>query len=207
MKNPVDFKKRDKYLYAATEGNLTKLDVPELNFLAVSGHGGDPASSPEFSAAIEQMYGFAYTIKFMLKEIEDPEIYAFVVPPMECLWWNPDDLKDNNDPSKMYWQLLMRQADFVTNAHVDEARERMRKKGKLNDSELELTLFDEGTVAQTLHVGPYSEELRTIKKLHELASEDGIKLGLKHHEIYLSDPRRVQPENLRTIIRYPIVEA
>lgn len=205
MTDKIDFKKRDKHLYKAAPDKLTVVDVPPMHFLAADGFGGDPSQSAAFQDAIDQIFSYAYTMKFANKKLEDPAVLDFVVPPLECLWWNAPGEEKNTDPTKMHWRLLSRQPDFVTQAMIDAARDELRAKGKLNESvKLDFIEFAEGRAAQLMHVGPYDQEQASVERLCSLAAAAGLTLGYVHHEIYLSDPRRTAPEKLKTILRYQV---
>jgi hypothetical protein len=174
-----------------------------MNFLMVDGM-GDPNTSKSYSAAIEALYPVAYTLKFMVKKGKMEIDYG--VMPLEGLWW-ADDMSafktGNKDAWK--WKVMIMQPEFITREMVEQAiKEVQKKKEPVALSLLRFEAFEEGRAAQTLHIGPYSEEGPTIEKVHLLIENNGSRLVGKHHEIYLTDPRRTVPEKWRTIIRQPM---
>jgi hypothetical protein len=202
----IDLKKEMKHLYRPSKAKFTVVDVPEMDFLMIDGH-GDPNTSPVYQAAVEALYGVAYAVKFMLKE--DPEIDDYVVPPLEGLWWVEDMSQFSMDDKDAWsWTMMVMQPEWVTPDLVEEARaEAGRKKDLPALSRLRFAPYHEGLSVQILYVGPYQEEGPTIARMHAFADEQGYTLRGKHHEIYLSDPRRTAPERLRTIIRQPIAKS
>jgi hypothetical protein len=201
----IDLKKELKHLYRPSKAKFTIVDVPEMNFLMIDGH-GDPNTAPAYQAALEALYGVAYSVKFILKE--DPEIDDYVVPPLEGLWWVEDmDQFTMDDKDAWSWTMMIMQPPWVTPDHVEEARAETRRKKDLPAlSSLRFAPYHEGLSVQILYVGPYDEEGPTIARMHAYAKEQGYTLRGKHHEIYLSDPRRTAPERLKTVIRQPIAQ-
>lgn len=198
----IDWKKELKHLWTSSAKEVTLVDVPEMNYLMVDGQ-GDPNTSQEFQDATEVLYTASYTLKFMVKKSLSSD---YVVMPLEGLWWADDMIEfieGNKDQWK--WTLMIMQPEQVTNDLVREAFEQVKK--KKNPVALSKTRFDsyhEGLSAQIMHIGPYSTERSTIEKLHEFIKENGYELRGSHHEIYLSNPRRVAPEKMKTILRQPI---
>ncbi len=199
----IDYKKKLKHLYNASAKKVEVVEVPKMNFLMVDGE-GDPNTSQSFSDAITALYPLAYTLKFMVKKGEMGIDYG--VLPLEALWW-ADDMSafstGNKDAWK--WTVIIMQPEFITGDMVKEATEEVRK--KKNPISLPLVRFEtfsEGKAAQTMHIGPFSEEGPTIEKVHNFITESGFKLSGKHHEIYLSDIRKAAPEKWKTIIRQPL---
>lgn len=201
----VDFKKTLKHLYAPPKNKFTEVDVPKMNFLMVDGH-GNPNTSRDFVDAVEALYGMAYTIKFMCKA--KPIEQDFTVPPLEGLWWmdNMQEFSIENK-DKWKWTLMIMQPDCVTPEIVATARENLAsKKNPAALPKLRFGAYDEGSSVQILYIGPYADEHETIMKMHEHIFDNDWKLSGKHHEIYLSDPRKTAPEKLKTILRQPIQE-
>lgn len=199
----IDFKKQLKDLYKASAKKIDVVEVPAMNFLMVDGQ-GDPNTSKSFVEAIEALYPLSYTLKFMAKKGALGIDYG--VMPLEGLWW-ADDMSSFSAGNKEDWQwtLMIMQPDFITEEMVTEAvQEVKKKKGPPALSLVRFEAFTEGKAAQTLHIGPYSEEGPTIKKLHGFIEKSGCQRGGKHHEIYLSDMRRTASEKLKTIIRQPL---
>ncbi len=197
----IDFKKDFKQLYQAPRDDIAVVQVPEAGFLMLDGR-GDPATSQDFQDSFQVLYGTAYTVKFTLKKAAvGPE---YTMPPPECLWWMEREF-DPRDKEKWQWTLMLMQPPHITEAHVMEAVEELqRKKPHKLLPTLRLARFCEGISAQMLHVGPYEACKPTIEKMHRLIRERGYELAGRHHEIYLSDPRRSAPEKLKTIMRNPV---
>ena len=198
----VDFKRELKDLYAAGRGPEL-VEVPELAFLMIDGH-GDPNTAVEYVQAIEALYGVAYAAKFAIKR--DPDGVDYGVMPLEGLWWASDmSTFTSDDKSSWEWTMMVMQPDLVTPQLFDEVRANAaRKKSSDAIGRVRLERFDEGLAAQIMHVGPYAAEAPTIQRLHAFITEQGYERAGKHHEIYLSDPRRAAPEKLRTIVRQPV---
>ena len=179
------------------------MDVPSLTYLMVDGE-GDPNISPAFTHAIEALYSLSYTLKFSLKK--SPHAVDYGVMPLEGLWW-ANDLRafHRQDKSTWKWTAMILQPEFIGRKQVTAAFDEVRKKKKLVALErVRLETLAEGTAAQILYVGPFSDEGPTIQRIHEFIHAAGKELCGKHHEIYLSDPRRTAPEKLKTIIRQPM---
>ena len=197
----VDFKKAFRPLYTAPKETPTIVEVPPLQYLMVDGS-GNPNTSPRFPEAMSGLYPVAYTLRFAIKAEEQ---VAYSVMPLQGLWWLPDGEFDFSVKDRLIWTLMIMQPDYVTADRFEAARESAKKKVSLPIfDELRLEAFEEGLVAQVMHIGPYAEEAPTIEKLHEYIHDQGYALRGRHHEIYLGDPNRSAPEKLRTIIRHPI---
>jgi hypothetical protein len=199
----VDFKKELKHLYQPSAKEVSVVDVPDMNFLMVDGQ-GDPGTSPEYQEALEALYTMAYQLKFTIKG-RAPEL-DYVIPPPEGLWWAKDmGAFTMNDRDAWQWTAMIMQPDQVTEALFAEAVDKVRQKKDLPGlGKLRLERYHEGQAVQILYLGPYSTEGPTIEKLHAFARENGYQLRGKHHEIYLSDPRRTAPEKIKTVIRQPV---
>lgn len=199
----IDYKKQLKHLYNPSEKKVEIVEVPPMNFLMVDG-AGDPNTAQSFADAIEALYPLAYTLKFMVKKGGMAIDYG--VLPLEALWW-ADDMSafatGNKDVWK--WTLMIMQPEFITREMVQEATEAVAKKKKPVSLPLvRFESFREGKAAQTLHIGPFAAEGPTIAKVHRFIEENGSQRVGKHHEIYLSDMRRVVPEKWKTIVRQPM---
>ena len=199
----IDFKKELKHLYQPSAKEVSIVDVPDMNFLMVNGQ-GDPATSPEYQEALETLYTMAYQLKFTIKG-RAPEL-DYVIPPPEGLWWAKDmSVFSMNYRDAWQWTAMIMQPDQVTQALFDEAVDKVKQKKDLPGlGKLRLERYHEGRAVQIMHLGPYSAEGPTIEKLHAFAREKGYQLRGKHHEIYLSDPRRSAPEKIKTVIRQPV---
>ncbi len=198
----IDLKKVWKELYTPGTKQVSLVDVPSFNYLMIDGR-GDPNTAQEYREAIEALYPVAYTLKFMLKGGETGQDY--VVMPLQGLWW-VENMADFSAERKEDWEwtMMMMQPPPVTEAMVAEAVAQTRK--KKNPPALDkvrLEALHEGSSAQIMHIGPYADETSNIQKVHQFIADAGGKLYGKHHEIYLSDPRRTAPEKMKTIIRQP----
>lgn len=202
----VDFKKEQKQLYLP-KTTPSIVDVPAMKFLAVEGS-GDPNTSRSYADAIELLYGLSYFIK-----MNNKTILEYVVAPLEGFWETSDEFRGGGAPipdkNKLVWTAVIRQPDFVTDEVVVAAKMAIaKKKPNLDVSRANLITFAEGLCVQALHIGPYDSEPATVGKLEKFAQEEGYAIDInsvrKHHEIYLSDPRRVAPEKLKTVLRHPI---
>jgi hypothetical protein len=197
----LDLKRELPELYAARR-KPGIVEVPELKYLMIDGH-GDPNTSADYGRAIEALYSVAYTLKFTLKR---EGAIDFGVMPLEGLWW-ADHAEDflAGQKSAWNWTAMLLQPDVITDELVADAiAEASRKRPIPAAALLRFEGFTEGLCAQMLYVGPYSDEGPTIAELHTFIAEQGYTRCGKHHEIYLGDPRRSAPDRLRTIIRQPI---
>lgn len=204
-----DFKKEQKELYRPGKRPAI-IKVPPMNYLAVQGKGDPNAENGEYNQALQPLYGIAYTIKMSKKgDYQIPGYFDFVVPPLEGMWWQPGvQGVDYQHKEKFNFISLIRMPDFVTTDVFDWAIKTATEKKQTDFSKVEFKTIDEGLCAQILHVGPYDEEPATVEKLHEFIANNGFKLDINdhrhHHEIYLSDPRRTKPANLKTVLRLPV---
>ncbi len=198
----IDYKKELKHLYRAPAKKIVVVDVPAMNFLMIDGR-GDPNKVPEYQEAVQALFTVSYTVKFMLKK---SGIADYGVMPLEGLWW-VDDMNrfSTEEKDEWQWRAMIMQPPLVTAAHIAEAIEQAEKKKVLPAlPKMVFSPFKEGVAAQTLHIGPFSEEGPVIKSLHEFITEKGKRPRGKHHEIYLSDITRARPEKWKTIIRQPV---
>lgn len=200
--NKLDFRKRDKALYSGRPGRWDRIVVPPATYLAIKGQGAPEGD--EYRFALGALYPVAYAVKFAMKA-KDAD---FTVPPLQALWWaDRHDAFERNDRSAWKWRAMVRIPDSVSHSMVSAAREKAAKKSDATAlSRLELFPYDEGDCFQTLHIGPYSAEGPVLADLHSrVMPQAGVAFGMPHHEIYLSDFRRTQPEKLKTILRQPVV--
>lgn len=199
----IDYKKQFKQLYRPSTKQVEIVAVPPMNFLMVDG-AGDPNTATAFSEAIKALYPLAYTLKFMVKK--GPLAIDYGVMPLEALWW-ADDMTAFTTGNKDRWQwtVMIMQPECITPEMVTQATAEVAK--KKNPVALPLVRFErfaEGKAAQTLHIGPFTEEGPTIERVHaQIATAGSQRIG-KHHEIYLSDLRRTAPEKWQTIVRQPL---
>jgi hypothetical protein len=201
----IDRRRELSALYSAGRAPAF-VDVPELPFLMIDGH-GDPNTTPAYAEAVQALYSLAYTIRFALKR--RPDAVDARVMPLEGQWWTPDMATfSTDDKSQWDWTMMIVVPEQATAQVVEDARaEATKKKGMAAIGEVRFERYAEGRCAQVLHVGPYSAEGPTIATLHAFISGHGYVLSGKHHEIYLGDPRRSAPEKLRTIVRQPVAPA
>ncbi len=207
--SPLDLVKKLKPLYSPSAKVPVIVEVPELAFLMLDGR-GDPDSAEDYQAAIQALYGVAFTLKFTLKKA-DPE-RDFKVAPLEGLWGTdgePPSLDAlQTDRDAWNWTMMIAVPDDVTAAEVAAASDAAAQRRPLPAAGLmRLERFAEGQAAQVMHIGPYAEEAPTIARLHEFVAEQGYELRGRHHEIYLGDPRRTAPERLKTVLRHPVKRA
>ena len=199
----IDLVKELKHLYRPSAQRIARIEVPIMNYLMVDG-AGDPNTSQSFKDAAEALFAISYTMKFMVKKSDMAIDYG--VLPLEALWW-ADDMSafttGNKDAWK--WTAMIMQPDFITRDMVAVAMaEVKKKKNPAALSKVRCEALSEGDCAQTLHIGPFSEEGPTIEKVHQFIERCCCKLIGKHHEIYLSDIRRADPAKWKTVVRQPM---
>ncbi len=200
----IDFKKELKHLYHASAKEVIRVDVPPMNFLMVDGE-GDPNTSQAYAEAIEALFAVSYTVKFLLKKGELAIDYG--VMPLEGLWW-ADDMTtfSPDDKSNWKWRAMIMQPSFVTSDLIERAlAEVKKKKNPAAISKVRFASWSEGECAQIMHIGPFSEEVPTIERLHRFIDVSNRQRTGKHHEIYLSDIRKADPKKWKTIIRQPML--
>ena len=204
-----DFKKEYKEVYLA-KNKPQIVTVPPMNYIAVRGTGDPNEERGAYKAAIAVLYAVAYTIK--MSKLGDHRIdgyYDFVVPPLEGFWWQ-DGVQgvDYTNKSSFHWISVIRLPDFVTQEDFDWAVAEATRKKKLDCSIAEFLTIDEGECVQIMHIGPYDDEPATVALMDQYLAANGYEndfsLTRMHHEIYLSDARKIAPEKWKTIIRHPI---
>lgn len=207
-----DYKKEYKEFYLP-KNRPSIIAIPKMNFIAVRGQGDPNQEDGEYKQSIGMLYGIAFTIKMSKKGSHQIEGYFdYVVPPLEGLWWQ-EGVKgiDYARKESFQWISMIRLPDFVAKSDFEWAVEEATKKKKTDCSKVEFLAYDEGLCVQCMHIGPYDDEPATVRMMHEFMEEQGYALDITekrlHHEIYLSDARRVAPEKLRTVIRHPIRKA
>ena len=204
-----DFKKEYKEFYLP-KNKPGVVDVPPMNYIAVRGKGDPNAENGEYKESIGLLYGIAFTIK--MSKMGDHRIdgyFDYVVPPLEGFWWQDGaEGIDYAHKEKFQFISLIRLPDFVTKEEFDWAVQEATRKKKTDFSKAEFLTYAEGLCVQCMHLGPYDQEPATIRLMHEYARAEGYTLDITpqrfHHEIYLSDARKVAPEKLRTVVRHPI---
>ena len=204
-----DYKKEYKefYLPPAKPGIVT---IPAMNFVAVRGSGNPNDEDGEYKSALELLYGIAFTLKMSYKGSHRIDGYfEYVVPPLEGFWWQEGvvgiDYAHKND---FQWISVIRLPDFVTKADFDWAVAEATAKKKRDFSKAEFLTYEEGLCVQCMHLGSYDSEPATVQLMNDFAKAQGYQIAIddvhRHHEIYLSDPRRTAPDKLKTVIRHPI---
>ncbi|MFW9969562.1 MAG: GyrI-like domain-containing protein [Candidatus Odinarchaeota archaeon] len=194
-----------KEFYNPNTQEVVLAEVPEMQFLLIDGM-GSPGDSKEYQDALAVLYPIVFKTKFLSKA----KGKDYVVPLLEGLWWadNMDDFTEGNR-DKWKWTMMIMQPDWITQEMIEEAiKITLEKKSELEENILKLRLesYKEGKAAQIMHIGPYSEEGPTVEKVHKFIKSIGGTFdghNQKHHEIYVSDPRKAKPENMKTVIRQP----
>jgi len=200
----IDFKKTLASLYNPKNTSTWELiDVPEMNYLMVDGE-GNPNTAKSFADAVEALYAVSYTLKFMSKRVLGKD---YGVAPLEGLWY-ADDMKifEAGDKDSYKWTLIIMQPEWITEAMITDAIEQVKaKKNPIALSKLYFKPYHEGSSLQLLHIGSFDAEAPKLQELHcTYMLAHGYEFGGHHHEIYLSDMRRVAPDKLKTILRQPI---
>ena len=204
-----DFKKEYKEFYLPPAKPVI-VTAPKANFIAVRGKGDPNDKGGAYQQAIGILYAVAYTLKMSYKTDHRIEgFYDYVVPPLEGFWWQEGiDGIDYSDKSTFCWISVIRLPDFITQADFDWAVQTVSKKKKIDCTSAEFLTIDEGLCVQIMHIGPYDDEPASVALMDRFLEENGYENDLSatrlHHEIYLSDARKVAPENWKTVIRHPI---
>ena len=206
---PFDYKKEYKEFYLP-KNKPSIVTVPPMNYIAVRGKGDPNTEDGEYQQAINMLYGIAFTIK--MSKLGDRRIegyFDYVVPPLEGFWWQDGIVGvDYAHKENFRWISVIRLPDFVTVEDFNWAVEEATRKKKADFSKAEFLTCDEGLCVQCMHVGPYDTEPATVSLMHAYAEQQGYMPDITdkrlHHEIYLSDVRKVAPEKLKTVIRHPI---
>ncbi|GAB1432263.1 GyrI-like domain-containing protein [Spirochaetota bacterium] len=206
----LDYKKKFKELYQP-KTDPSVIEVTQISFIAIDGRGNPNDKDGEYQNAVETLYTLSYAIKMMPKAGSAPAGYFnYVVPPLEGLWWIGDgDTSDFSNKSKYCWTSMIRQPEFVTKSIFNAACDIVKKKKPLLDlSNARLVSFTEGLCVQCMHVGSFDEEPASIKKMDAFIQEQGFVNDLsetrRHHEIYLSDPRKIDESKMKTVLRIPV---
>ena len=208
----LDLKKHLKAYYQPSAKKSEIIRIPRFQFAMLDGAiepEMEPGNSPAFQEAVEALYGISYTLKFMLKQrTENPIDYPVMA--LEGLWWVEDDDFDIRRKDNWKWTVMILQPDVITPTVFQEGLEKLRKKRGDQPvfTSLRLEDFEEGLCVQLMHIGPYATEPTSVDQMHAFAKQQGylprLGEGGKHHEIYLSDPRRAAPEKMKTVLRHPI---
>lgn len=207
-----DYKKEYKEFYLPKDRPAI-VDVPEMNYIAVRGRGDPNVEGGEYKESIGLLYGIAFTIKMSKQSDRRMDGYFdFVVPPLEG-FWQQEGGGENDYAHKESFQFIsvIRLPEFVTKAEFAWAVQEAEAKKRTDFSKVEFLTVNEGLCVQCMHIGPYDDEPETVAKMEEFMTAQGYALDITdqrlHHEIYLSDARKVAPEKLKTVIRHPIKKA
>lgn len=204
-----DYKKEYKELYMP-KNKPEIVTVPKMNYIAVRGKGNPNEEGGAYQNAISVLYAVAYTLKMSYKtDYKIEGFFEYVVPPLEGFWWQEDNAGvDYTDKSKFNWISVIRLPDFVSQKDFDWAVETASKKKRLDCSSAEFLSIDEGLCVQMMHLGAFDDETATVAIMDEYIKQNGYTNDMNkdrlHHEIYLSDARKVAPEKWKTVIRHPI---
>ena len=206
-KAKLDYKKEYKDLYMPKK-KPTLVKVPPMNFFMIDGKG--TPDSEEYHSAMQSLYSFTFTIKMSkMSGNQPPGYFEYVVPPLEGLWSCEDGPFVFAKRDQWIWTSMIRQPEIVTQeVYLNTKDEIAKKKTEIDVSKVRFESLDEGLCVQIMHNGPYDQEQSSIEQIIQYIEANNLELdfesGRKHHEIYLSDPRRCKPENLKTVIRYPV---
>lgn len=207
---PFDYKKEYKALYLPKE-MPSIVEVPSMQYAAVRGHGDPNEPDGEYGKAVAVLYGISYTIKMSYKGSRKVDgFFEYVVPPLEGFWWMDGGAPgvDYRNKSGFNWISIIRVPEFVTEEVFAWAKEEAQRKKGIDTNLAELITVSEGLCVQCLHIGSYNEEPATVAKMDHYRMEQGYENDIsdrrRHHEIYLSDPRKVSPERMKTVIRHPV---
>lgn len=205
-----DYKKEYKEFYMP-KNKPSIVEIPKMNYLAVRGKGNPNVEGGEYKESIGLLYAIAFTIKMSYKgSYKIDGYFEYVVPPLEGFWWQEgnNQVIDYKSKDKFNFISLIRLPDFVTKKDFEWAIEEATKKKQQDFSKVEFLTYNEGLCVQSMHIGAYDDEPKTIKLMHDFIEEAGYELDITdnrfHHEIYLSDPRRCDVSRLKTVIRHPI---
>ena len=208
-KMAFDFKKEYKEFYLP-KSKPEIITVPKVNYIAVRGKGNPNEEGGSYQEAVGILYAVAYTLKMSYKtDYKIDGFFEYVVPPLEGFWWQDGiDGVDYSDKSSFNWISVIRLPDFITQEDFKWAVETASKKKKIDCSSAEFLTINEGLCIQIMHIGSYDDEPTSVKLMDDYLNENGYANDMNqsrlHHEIYLSDPRKIEPEKWKTVIRHPI---
>ncbi|MPM87150.1 hypothetical protein SDC9_134244 [bioreactor metagenome] len=206
----MDFKKEFKALYLPKTAPSV-IDVPTIPFFRIDGNGNPNEEGSSYSEAVGLLYALSYTIKMSKLGSNKPDGYfEYTVPPLEGLWWMQDRMTgvDYNRKADFCWTAMIRQPEFVTDAVFEWACGEVRRKKQLNISFARFETFTEGLCVQCMHIGSFDNEPETVEKIEKFIEENGYQNDItdkrRHHEIYLSDPRKCDISKMKTVLRIPV---
>ena len=205
-----DYKKEYKEFYMPP-AKPSVIDIPEMNFIAVHGEGDPNREDGEYSKALNLLYGAAYTLKMSYKgDYRIEGFFEYVVPPLEGFWSQAAG-DDYSKKDEFLWTSVIRLPDFVTEKDLEWAKAEAAQKKKTDFSPVQFLSYHEGLCVQCMHIGSYDNEAQTISAMNSFAKENGYETDIsdirRHHEIYLSDPRKTEISKLKTVIRHPVRKA
>ena len=209
MSNIIDYRKEYKDLYCPKTTPMV-IDIPEMQFVAVEGRGSPNDENGEYQKAIPVLYGVQYTIKMSKKGSYVPDGYFdYVVPPLEGFWWlNNNEDFSIKDKSRYQWISVIRLPEFVDEKVFQWACDEVSKKKKIDTKNARFLRIKEGLCVQCLHIGTYDDEPETLKLMNDFMDKSGLQSDVnqmrRHHEIYLSDPRKTEVSKLKTVLRIPV---
>ena len=200
----LDYKKDFPEFYNPSPKEPSIINIPKMKFFMIDGK-GDPNIAKEYKDAVETIYAISYALKMKVVKKETPQ-NDYVVPPLEGLWYM-ENMKEWSIENKdaWHWTMMIRIPDFVTEEQINKSITIVKEtKNPPAISEIYIEDYNEGKVVQIMYYGSYSDEGPTITRMHEFVEKQGYELSGKHHEIYLNDPRKVEPAKCKTIIRQPM---
>lgn len=204
-----DFKKEQKEIYMP-KIKPTIVEIPKMNYIAIRGRGNPNDENGDYKKSIPILYAIAYTLRMSYKtDYKIDEYFEYVVPPLEGFWWIKD-LKgmDYNRKDELEWISILRLPDFIKEKDYNWAVEQVTEKKKIDCSGAEFFTYDEGICVQSMHIGSFDEERKTIEDMQKFIDEQGyvedFESGRMHHEVYLSDVRKVASEKWKTVVRHPV---
>ena len=207
-----DYKKEYKEFYMP-KNKPEIVNIPPMNYIAVRGEGNPNEESGDYQQAIGILYAVAYTLKMSYKtDYKIEGFFEYVVPPLEGFWWQ-DGIQgiDYNSKNTFHWISVIRLPDFITEKDFAWAVRTASEKKKIDCSKAEFLMIDEGLCVQIMHLGSFDSEPATVALMDDYLKEQGYENDISeqrlHHEIYMSDARRVAPEKWKTVIRHPIKKA
>ena len=203
-----DYKKEYKEYYLP-KNKPSIINIPAMNFIAVRGEGDPNESDGEYKAAMSMLYSLAFTLKMSYKtDYKINGYFEYVVPPLEGFWFTENGIIDYKNKAAFKWISVIRLPEFITEKDFSWAKETAEKKKGIKLDKAEFITIDEGICVQMMHIGSYDNEPESIALMNQYIKENGyvndISQTRLHHEIYLSDPRRVEKEKLKTVLRHPI---
>ncbi len=205
----IDLRKTYKALYTPSAKAVQLVEVPAFNFAMVDGAiepGQGPGTSPGFQEAMQALYGVAFTLKFSVKQRKDAPV-DYSVMALEGLWWIEEGEFDIHQKDNWKYSLMIMQPEFINQEMFQEAQHQVKRKhASAWVDKLRLERFAEGLCIQIMHVGPYASESATVEKMDAFAAQNGLRKCGMHHEIYLGNPLRADPEKLKTVLRHGVVK-